>query len=74
MHKPVELFTKFVLTLLDCHGCPMQAKFVAAFGLEERTVAAWRMKAARHYFAKRSTSTWWSKGGSPGVGACAGGR
>src|SRR3712207_9088649 len=29
-----------VLTLL-CHGCPPQA-IVAAFGLDERTVAAWR--------------------------------
>ena len=35
-----------VLTLL-CHGCPLQA-IVAAFGLDERTVAAWRDQAGRH--------------------------
>jgi transposase-like protein len=35
-----------VLTLL-CHGCPVQA-IVAAFGLDERTVAAWRDRAGRH--------------------------
>jgi transposase-like protein len=35
-----------VLTLL-CHGCPPQA-LVAAFGLDERTVAAWRGRAGRH--------------------------
>jgi transposase-like protein len=35
-----------VLTLL-CHGCPLQA-LVAAFGLDERTVAAWRDRAGRH--------------------------
>src|SRR3954451_15563982 len=35
-----------VLTLL-CHGCPLQA-IVAAFGLDERTVAAWRARAGRH--------------------------
>jgi transposase-like protein len=35
-----------VLTLL-CHGCPLQA-IVAAFGLDERTVAAWRDRAGRH--------------------------
>jgi transposase-like protein len=45
LHKPAELFT-IVLTLL-CHGCPIQA-VVAAFGLDERTVAAWQMKAAWH--------------------------
>jgi transposase-like protein len=45
LHKPAELFT-IVLTLL-CHGCPIQA-VVAAFGLDERTVAAWQMKAGQH--------------------------
>jgi transposase-like protein len=35
-----------VLTLLS-HGCPLQA-IVAAFGLDERTVAAWQARAGRH--------------------------
>jgi transposase-like protein len=35
-----------VLTLL-CHGCPLQA-IVAAFGLDERTVAAWLARAGQH--------------------------
>jgi transposase-like protein len=35
-----------VLTLL-CHGCPLQA-IVAAFGLDERTVAAWLARAGGH--------------------------
>ena len=35
-----------VLTLL-CHGCPTQA-IVAAFGLDERTVARWFLEAGRH--------------------------
>src|SRR3954464_2514743 len=35
-----------VLTLLT-HGCPLQA-LVAAFGLDERTVAAWQQQAGRH--------------------------
>jgi transposase-like protein len=45
LKKPVELVT-IVLTLLG-HGCPLQA-IVAAFGLDERTVAAWRGRAGRH--------------------------
>jgi transposase-like protein len=45
LKKPAELVT-IVLTLL-CHGCPLQA-IVAAFGLDERTVAAWRDRAGRH--------------------------
>jgi transposase-like protein len=45
LHKPLELAT-VVLTLLS-HGCPLQA-IVAAFGLDERTVAAWQLKAGRH--------------------------
>src|SRR3954468_9699731 len=35
-----------VITLL-CHGCPLQA-IVAAFDLDERTVADWRDRAGRH--------------------------
>lgn len=35
-----------VLTLL-CHGCPLQA-VVAAFGLDERTVADWQARAGQH--------------------------
>ncbi len=35
-----------VLTLL-CHGCPLQA-VVAAFGLDEGTVAAWQVRAGQH--------------------------
>jgi transposase-like protein len=43
-HAP-DLVT-LVLTLL-CHGCPLQA-IVAAFGLDERTVAAWQARAGQH--------------------------
>jgi transposase-like protein len=45
LHRPAELMTA-VLTLLT-HGCPPQA-VVAAFGLDERTVAAWQLKAGLH--------------------------
>jgi transposase-like protein len=45
LHKPAEVVTA-VLTLLT-HGCPLQA-VVAAFGLDERTVAAWQQKAGAH--------------------------
>jgi transposase-like protein len=45
LKKAADLVT-VVLTLL-CHGCPLQA-IVAAFGLDERTVAAWRDRAGRH--------------------------
>src|SRR3954452_24230762 len=45
LKKPTDLVT-IVVTLL-CHGCPLQA-IVAAFGLDERTVAAWRDRAGRH--------------------------
>jgi transposase-like protein len=45
LKKPTELVI-IVLTLL-CHGCPLQA-IVAAVGLDERTVAAWRDRAGRH--------------------------
>ena len=45
LKKPTELVT-IVLTLLS-HGCPLQA-IVAAYGLDERTVAAWRDRAGHH--------------------------
>jgi transposase-like protein len=45
LKHPVEVVT-LVVTLL-CHGCPLQA-IVAAFGLDERTVAAWQLRAGRH--------------------------
>ena len=45
LHKPAELAV-LVLTLLS-HGCPTQA-IVAAFGLDERTVARWLASAGRH--------------------------
>src|SRR3954447_16580297 len=45
LKKPMDLVT-IVVTLL-CHGCPLQA-IVAAFGLDERTVAAGRDRSGRH--------------------------
>ena len=45
LHKPLDLMT-IVLTLL-CHGCPCQA-IVAAYGLDERTVADWQQRGGRH--------------------------
>src|SRR3954470_14590502 len=45
LKKSADLVT-IVVTLL-CHGCPVQA-IVAAFGLDERTVADWRDRGARH--------------------------
>ena len=45
LHKPLPLVT-LVLTLLT-HGCPLQA-IVAAFDLDERTVADWHHKAGQH--------------------------
>jgi transposase-like protein len=45
LKKPLDLVA-LVITLL-CHGCPLQA-IVAAFGLDERTVAAWRDRAGQH--------------------------
>jgi transposase-like protein len=42
LHQPVELVVT-VVTLL-AHGCPLQA-IVAAFGLDERTVAHWQARA-----------------------------
>ena len=45
LKHPADLVT-IVLTLL-CHGCPLQA-IVAAFGLDERTVAAWQARGGQH--------------------------
>jgi transposase-like protein len=45
LHKDASVFV-CVVTLL-AYGCPTQA-VVAAFGLDERTVASWRDKAGRH--------------------------
>jgi len=45
LHKPAGLAV-LVITLL-CHGCPTQA-IVAAFGLDERTVARWFAGAGLH--------------------------
>src|SRR4051812_22185296 len=45
LKKSADLVT-LVITLLG-HGCPVQAP-VAAFGLDERTVAEWRDRAGRH--------------------------
>jgi transposase-like protein len=45
LRKPTELIVT-VVTLL-AYGCPVQA-IVQAFGLDERTVAAWRDRAGAH--------------------------
>jgi transposase-like protein len=45
LHKDQGLFL-CVITLL-AHGCPLPA-IVAAFGLDERTVASWQAKAGQH--------------------------
>jgi transposase-like protein len=45
LHKDHSLFVT-VITLL-VHGCPLPA-VVAAFGLDERTVACWQAKAGSH--------------------------
>src|SRR4051812_19073148 len=45
LKRSADLVT-LVITLL-CHGCPVQA-IVAAFGLDERTVAEWRDRAGEH--------------------------
>jgi transposase-like protein len=42
LHKPKELM--FIVITLLAHGCPLQA-IVAAFGLDERTVARWEREA-----------------------------
>jgi len=45
LHKSLDLVT-VVLTLLT-HGCPLQA-IVAAYDLDERTVADWQQRAGAH--------------------------
>jgi transposase-like protein len=45
LHRPAPLFVQ-VVTLL-AYGCP-PAAIVAAFGLDERTVAAWHQRAGAH--------------------------
>jgi transposase-like protein len=45
LHTPVALVV-IVLTLLT-HGCPLPA-IVAAYGLDERTIAAWLARAGHH--------------------------
>src|SRR5207253_11311141 len=45
LKKQASLF--FIVITLLCHGCPLQA-IVAAFGLDERTLYAWQMKAGAH--------------------------
>jgi transposase-like protein len=45
LHRGTDLVT-IVVTLLS-HGCPFQA-IVAAFGLDQRTVAAWQGRAGQH--------------------------
>lgn len=45
LHRPLPLFVQ-VVTLL-AYGCPPPA-IVAAFGLDERTVAAWQQRAGAH--------------------------
>jgi transposase-like protein len=45
LHKSLDQVT-LVLTLL-CYGCPRQA-IVAAYGLDERTIADWQHRAGRH--------------------------
>lgn len=44
-HKPKELV--FMVITLLAHGCPLQA-IVAAFALDERTVARWGREAGMH--------------------------
>ena len=51
LHKDQSLFL-CVVTLL-AHGCPLPA-VVAAFGLDERTVASWQRKAGAHCQAVHS--------------------
>jgi transposase-like protein len=45
LETPPETIT--TVTTLLCHGCPVQA-IVAAFGLDERTVARWQERAGQH--------------------------
>lgn len=45
LRQAVDLVT--IVLILLTHGCPVQA-IVAAFGLDERTVAAWLVRAGQH--------------------------
>src|SRR5258707_7820775 len=45
LKKGPDLFV--IVTTLVAHGCPLQA-VVAAFGLDERTVSAWLIRAGEH--------------------------
>jgi transposase-like protein len=45
LHTAADLVT--IVLLLLAHGCPLQA-IVAAFGLDERTIAAWLARAGTH--------------------------
>ncbi len=45
LRKPSELIVLVIILL--SYGCPVQA-IVQAFGLDERTVAAWRDRAGQH--------------------------
>jgi transposase-like protein len=45
LRKPEELIT--IVTMLLTYGCPPQA-IVWAFGLDERTVASWQLRAGNH--------------------------
>ncbi len=56
LHHPAGLMV-LVVTLL-CHGCPVPA-IVAAFGLNERTVAAWLHRAVTRRGCIRP---WWRQG------------
>jgi len=58
-----------VLTLL-AHGCPLQA-IVAAFGLDERTVASWQQRAGAQC---QRVQTHLVQAGQVDLGACTGRR
>src|SRR5512135_2244185 len=45
LETPPETVT--TVTTLLCHGCPTQA-IVAAFGLDERTIARWQQRTGQH--------------------------
>lgn len=45
LRMAAEMVTTVLILL--CHGCPIQA-IVAAFGLDERTVADWQARAGQH--------------------------
>src|SRR5438046_9323230 len=45
LRTPTELIV--IVVILLSYGCPIQA-IVSAYGLDERTVAAWQKKAGKH--------------------------